>query len=80
MSTPEKVPLAQQRIARYLCEDAMRGTGCPHHERIAQRLHDIVLRAQEEERSKDIDGAFERIAGFVKALETHGFVGPKEQP
>lgn len=59
--TPDEVPLGQYRIARYLCEDTMRGTGCPHHEQIAERIYLIVVRSQEAEREKNAIAALDRI-------------------
>ena len=64
----DPVPLAQKRIAEFLCGDVKRGKQCPHHERKAKELLFVILHAQQEERERNTVAALDRIAGFIEDL------------
>jgi hypothetical protein len=66
MST--EISLAQKRIGEFLCEDLYRGKECPKCAEKAERLHRVIVAAQDEERKSNAVAALERIAGFVENL------------
>lgn len=59
--TPPKLPLAHRRIREVLCVDLARGMECPGCALKAERLYDVVILAQRQERQEESIAALNRI-------------------